>query len=44
MTPPVIAVTDLTKTYTVGEIDVHALRGASLEIQAAEFVALTGPG
>ncbi len=43
MSHPVIAVTDLTKTYTVGDIAVHALRGVSLGIQAGEFVALTGP-
>jgi putative ABC transport system ATP-binding protein len=42
MTPPVIAVTDLTKTYTVGEVDVHALRGVTLQVQRGEFVALTG--
>lgn len=40
---PVIAVKDLTKTYTVGEVSVQALRGVSLDIQAGEFVALTGP-
>jgi putative ABC transport system ATP-binding protein len=39
----VISVTDLTRTYHVGEIDVHALRGVTLDIEAGEFVALTGP-
>jgi putative ABC transport system ATP-binding protein len=39
----VISVRDLTKIYQVGEIAVHALRGISLEIQAAEFVTVVGP-
>ncbi|HEU4692468.1 MAG TPA: ABC transporter ATP-binding protein [Vicinamibacterales bacterium] len=40
---PVIAVHDLTKTYAVGDIEVRALRGVSLEIPRGSFVALTGP-
>ncbi len=39
----VIRVSDLTRTYSVGETAVQALKGVSLEVQAGEFVALTGP-
>jgi putative ABC transport system ATP-binding protein len=39
----VISVKDLVKTYDVGEVKVHALRGVTLEIERGEFVAATGP-
>ena len=38
-----IAVRELAKTYVIGDIEVRALRGVSLDVQRGEFVALTGP-
>jgi putative ABC transport system ATP-binding protein len=40
--PPVISVRDLVKTYVVGEVEVRALRGVSLDIEQGEFVSVTG--
>lgn len=40
--PPVIAIIDLTKTYKMGETEVHALRGVSLTIHEGEYVAIIG--
>jgi putative ABC transport system ATP-binding protein len=39
----VISIRELTKTYQMSEISVHALRGISLDIRAGEFVAVVGP-
>ena len=39
----VISVKNLIKTYIVGEVEVRALRGVSLDVQEGEFVAVTGP-
>ena len=40
---PVISVRDLVKTYVVGEVTVRALRGANMDVDAGEFIAVTGP-
>ena len=38
-----IEIRDLTKTYRVGDIDVHALRGVNLSVAAASFCRVVGP-
>jgi putative ABC transport system ATP-binding protein len=39
---PVIELLDVHKTYSVGDIAVHALRGVSLRIERGEYVAIVG--
>ena len=39
---PVISVKDLRKTYVVGDIQVHALRGVAVDVESGEFVCVTG--
>jgi len=39
---PVIKLVSIEKVYHTGEVDVHAVRGVSLEVQRGEFVAIMG--
>jgi putative ABC transport system ATP-binding protein len=41
--PLVISVRNLVKTYVVGEVEVRALRGVSIDVRRGEFLSVTGP-
>jgi putative ABC transport system ATP-binding protein len=40
---PIIEIRDLVKTYQIGDIAVHALRGMSLTVEQGELMAIMGP-
>jgi putative ABC transport system ATP-binding protein len=42
MASPLIALRDVKKTYTMGDVEVRALQGVSLDIAEGEFVAIMG--
>ena len=39
----IVSVEDVTRVYTLGKSEVHALRGVSLEVQEGEFLSVAGP-
>jgi putative ABC transport system ATP-binding protein len=43
MTEPVIVAESLVKTYQMGDMQVHALRGLTMSIERGEVVAIVGP-
>ncbi len=43
MSEPVIEIENITKTYQMGEVQVHALNGVSLTIGQSEMAAIMGP-
>jgi putative ABC transport system ATP-binding protein len=42
MNDQIISVRDLRKTYHVGDVDVHALRGVNLDVRRGEFLSIVG--
>jgi putative ABC transport system ATP-binding protein len=42
MEGPIISVSNLTKIYTMGDVEVHALRGVDVAIKPGDFVAIMG--
>ena len=40
---PILVIDEVTRVYTMGDQQVHALKGVSLNINKGEYVAIMGP-
>ncbi len=40
---PIVSLSDVTKTYSLGKVEVPALRGVTLEVYPGEFLSIAGP-
>jgi putative ABC transport system ATP-binding protein len=41
--PSIVSIDNATKTYHLGKVEVPALRGVSLEVEAGDFMSIAGP-
>jgi putative ABC transport system ATP-binding protein len=41
--PPIVSVENAVKNYSLGKVEVPALRGVSLEVKVGEFLSIAGP-
>jgi len=41
--PPIVSVENAVKNYSLGHVEVPALRGVSLEVKSGEFLSIAGP-
>ena len=39
----VVRTKDVRKVYTMGKVEVHALKGVNLEIRTGEYLSIMGP-